>query len=393
MIIPIHTDYKRQHTPWMNYLIVAVNILLFVLGYNASSPAHSARIAEWMLQPDQPMMVQFFSSMFLHASIAHLLGNMVFLWVFGNAVNDKFGQAGYLAFYLAGGLLAGIGYLVLSGSAPVLGASGAIAAVAGAYLVLLPRTTITLLVLLFYVFIPWEVSSLYFILIQFVFEIFMTAKGFAGPASGGIAYAAHASGYLFGIAVSFLVLRIQALPRDDYDLIHLLRDYVRRRKFKKLVAAGYDPFRHPTVFGDMEKTDDAPVTSPPEQELRDNIARAITAHDIKQGVKQYGLLEAMVENPVLPRTQQLDIANQMMADNQYKSAARAYERFVEHNPKYDEIGDIYLLLGLLYGRYLKQYQKAAAVLELATMHLHDEKKIALVNTELAAANRQLDKFK
>ena len=393
MIIPIHSDYRRQHVPWVNYLLVAANILLFLLGYNARDSVNSMQISEWMLQPDQPMLVQFFTSMFLHANLAHLLGNMIFLWVFGNAVNDKFGHAGYLAFYLAGGLLAGIGYLMLSGNAPVLGASGAIAAVAGAYLVLLPRTTITLLVLLLYVFIPWEVSSLYFILIQFVFEIFMTAKGLAGPASGGVAYAAHASGYLFGILVSILVLWVRVLPRDDYDLLHLLRDHYRRRRFKRLITEGYDPFRHPTVTSAMEKTQDnveAPGASEKELELRDKIRRAIASHDIKRGVKLYGLLEQVSENPVLPRQQQLDIANQMMADSQYNAAGVAYERFIHHNPNYEEIGDIYLLVGLLYSRYLQQYMQAEAMLEQAIKHLSDEKKIALAKTELAAVKKRLE---
>ena len=391
MIIPIKTDYQRRHVPWVNYILVATNVLLYLMGYNAENAANSMRIAEWMLQPDQPMLVQFFTCLFLHASLAHLLGNMVFLWVFGNAINDKFGNVGYLAFYLAGGVLAGVGYLLLSGSAPVLGASGAIAAVAGAYLVLLPRTTITLLVLLIVVFIPWEVSSLYFILFQVLFEIFMTARSSASEASGGVAYAAHASGYLFGILVSIFVLWVRALPRDDYDLLHLLQDLHRLRRFKKLIAEGYDPFAHPTS-DTMVKTPDSGVTSGASEEelaLRDKIRRAIASHDIKQSVKFYAQLEQMVDNPVLPRQQQLDVANQMMADNQFGAAAVAYERFLQHNPNYDHIGDIYLMLGLLYSRYLRQYKQAATILTQAIQHLSDEKKIAMANTELTAAKKQL----
>lgn len=388
MIIPIHSNYRRQHIPWVNYLLVAVNVLLFVVGLNARSNINSMRISEWMLQPDDPMLVQFFTSMFLHASWPHLLGNMVFLWVFGNAINDKFGSVGYLAFYLAGGVLAGIGYLLLSGNAPVLGASGAIAAVAGAYLVLLPRTTITLLVFLVFVFIPWEVSSLFFILFQFIFEIIMTAQGWRGSASGGVAYAAHASGYVFGILVSMLLLQLRTLPRDDYDLLHLLQDRRRRRRFRKLIAEGYDPFQHPAANA-IAKRQGKPAdsgTSEEELALRDKIRRAVASHDLQQGVKLYAQLEQMVDNPVLPRQQQLDIANQMMADGQYRSAAAGYERFIQHNPNYEEIGDIYLMLGLLYNRYLHQYQQAETVLTLAMKCLADEDKIALANTELTATH-------
>ena len=84
MIIPIRTDYRRKNTPWVNYGLVLVNVLLFVFGYNASDSAHQARISQWMLEPDLPTLEQFFSCMFLHANWGHLLGNMIFLWVFGN---------------------------------------------------------------------------------------------------------------------------------------------------------------------------------------------------------------------------------------------------------------------------------------------------------------------
>ena len=90
----------------------------------------------YYLHPDQPEILQFFTSVFLHGSWMHLIGNMIFLWVFGNAVNDRFGHVGYAAFYLAGGVLSGLGYVLLAGQAPVLGASGAISAVTGCYLVL-----------------------------------------------------------------------------------------------------------------------------------------------------------------------------------------------------------------------------------------------------------------
>ena len=104
MIVPIRTDYKRKHIPWVNYAIILINVLLFVMGYNASDVTHRLRIENWMLNPDVPTIEQFFSCMFLHANWAHLLGNMIFLWVFGNAVNDKFGFVGYMAFYLGGGI-------------------------------------------------------------------------------------------------------------------------------------------------------------------------------------------------------------------------------------------------------------------------------------------------
>ncbi|RKY26476.1 MAG: hypothetical protein DRP83_04195 [Planctomycetota bacterium] len=392
MIIPIRTDYRRKHIPWVNYAIILVNVLLFITGYNGASDAGRLRIGGLMLDPDLPHLWQFFSCMFLHAGWAHLLGNMIFLWVFGNAVNDKLGQVGYLAFYLGGGVFAGLGYLVLSGNAPVLGASGAIAAVAGAYLVLLPRTNITLIVWLFYLLLPVDVSSLYFIAFQFVFEILMTAKGWAGPASGGVAYAAHATGYIFGISVSALLLAARFLPRDDFDLLHLLQEHRRRQQFRRLVKSGYDPFTGQAGPGKLRvDADESSQANSAQADLRGQLSQAFTAGDIPSATALYVKLSQVSPGLVLSRQQQLDVANQLMADEQYALAAEAYERFTTHYPNYEYMPDIQLMLGLLHGRYLKRYDRARDCLTKALTKLADENKRNLAQTELDAANRHIGK--
>ena len=108
MIIPIKTDYPMSHRPWANYAIVLANILIYVLGYNGAASARAVSDLG-LLQSDQPQLYQFFTCMFMHGGWMHLLGNMIFLWVFGNAVNDRLGHVGYVLFYLAGGVLAGVG--------------------------------------------------------------------------------------------------------------------------------------------------------------------------------------------------------------------------------------------------------------------------------------------
>ena len=134
MFIPVRTDYRMKRRPWVNYALVVANVAIFLMGYNGGNE----RIDPYLLNPDAPQLVQFFTSVFLHATGQHIFFNMVFLWVFGNVLNDRLGHVAYLAFYLGGGLLAGVGYILFSGHAPVLGASGAISAVTGAYLVLVP---------------------------------------------------------------------------------------------------------------------------------------------------------------------------------------------------------------------------------------------------------------
>jgi len=398
-MIPIGTDYRMTRTPWANYALVGANVVVFLMGYHAWTDASAMRISAYMLHPDNPKLVQFFSCMFLHGSLQHLLGNMVFLWVFGNAINDKFGQAGYLAFYLAGGVLAGVGYILLGGTAPVVGASGAISAVTGAYLVLLPRTRVTVLMLLLYIFMPFEISSLYFLMFQFIWNVLMTTLGWAGAYSGrgGVAWAAHSAGYIFGIGVAAALLATKILPRDAYDLLNLIRSRHRRTRYRKMVREGYDPFNWvgSNIRNDRGRwvssrsVDQAVADTPAARELalRRQISEALAKGDLPEAAKRYLELVQVAEDPVLARQQQLDIANHLMAAEQHAAAADAYERFRAHYADYQHIADIYLMLGLLYGRYLHQYDRAEQYLQQAIDGLHDQRKLDLARADLANVRR------
>jgi membrane associated rhomboid family serine protease len=144
------------------------------------------------------------TSMFMHASWVHILGNMLFLWIFGNNVEDVMGRLRFLVFYLASGFAAALAqaYVTLhwSGTAaasiPNVGASGAIAGVLGAYLVLLPHARV--LTLLFG-FIPWRLSAGFFLVAWFVFQLWQGDFSLTHPEQGGgVAFAAHVGGFIFG---------------------------------------------------------------------------------------------------------------------------------------------------------------------------------------------------
>ncbi len=398
MFLPIRTDYKQTRRPVVNYALVALNVGLFVLGYNGMTAESQRRIWHWMLLPDVPQLYQFFSSMFLHAGWMHLLGNMVFLWTLGGAINDRFGNVGYLAFYLGGGVLAGLGYVLLGGIAPVLGASGAIAAVTGAYLVLFPRTRVTMLMVLYFItFI--EVSSLYLLIIQVVWNLLMSVMPeLSGRFGGGVAYTAHASGYVYGIGVSLVLLKLRVLPRDVFDLLNLLQSARRRSQYRRMVAEGYDPFnvhRKPqpgqkrrvaatTVSSQASATSEAR-----ELELRRQTRQACASHDVETAARLYLQLVQVAEDAVLNRQDQLDVANQLMASKQHAAAADAYERFLRHYSGYEHMGDIYLMLGILYGRYLHQYPRGMEYLQKAIDTLHDRRNIDLAKTNLEYVRSQM----
>lgn len=398
MFIPIRTDYQVTRRPWVNYALVAANVLLYAAGLNAASEQGVLRIDAWMLQPGDLHLVQFFSSVFLHGGLFHVLGNMVFLWVFGNAVNDRLGQAGYLAFYLAGGVLGGIGYVLLGGHSPVLGASGAISAVTGAYLVLLPRARVTLLMWYFFV-TTIEVSSLYFLLFQFVFNLWMSlTPAFSRLAQSGVAYAAHSSGYAYGIAVTAALLAVRLLPRDPLDLLNLIRSARRRERYRRMVRTGYDPFNFmsPAIANKQRRWVDAKAAPPAaadspaarELELRRTISEDWSRHDLSGAAAKYLQLIQIADDAVLPQNQQLDVGNQLMAQEQYPAAADAYERLLKHYGGYEHVGDIYLMLGLLYGRYLEQRSRAEQYLQKAVDTLTDQRKLELARGDLQALRQR-----
>jgi len=390
MLIPIRTEYRLTHVPVVNYLLLAVNVLLYVMGYNGSGQPHMLRIEAYLLHPESPELYQFYTSLFLHAGVLHLVGNMIFLWVFGNAVNDRLGHIGYLAFYLAGGVLANIGYVLLAGEAPVLGASGAISAVTGMYLVLFPRVQVTLLVFLFYFVTTFEVSSLVFLLFQFVWNLWLSLNELGGPGQGGVAYAAHSSGYAFGILTAVLLLAARALPRDVFDLLNLVSSARRRSQFRRMVAQGYTPFRSSDPGEELRRRQEPPEPARPldqdlaqrEQRLRNAIAEACACGSLAEAAQLYLQLLQLADDVVLPRQNQLDVANQLMAQEQYAAAADAYERFVKYYGNYEYIADIYLILGLLYGRYLYQYDRAEELLNRSIQSLRDPRKLDLARRGL-----------
>ena len=397
MIIPIRTDYRMRGTPWVNYALVAINVAVYFAGLNGSGAME--KIQWLLLQPETPRLHQFFSSAFLHADLWHLGGNMLFLWVFGNPVNDRFGHVGYLMFYLGGAVLAGIGYLLLSGAAPVLGASGAIAAVTGAYLVLLPRARVTVLLFILYI-IPFELSSLYFLLIQIVWNLYLTLTPSPTPfASGGVAYAAHSAGYAYGIIVAAGLMAIHALPRDPFDLLNLIRTWRRRTHYRHIVKEGYDPFSFVrpdlrTPPSQWVSTRTVRSTTPNsaearEFELRRDINDLLGRGDLSTAAGKYLELVQIADDAILPLQQQLDIANQLMAGENYPAAADAYERFLKHyQSTYEHVGDIHLMLGLLYGRYLHQYDRARQLLESAAEKLTDSRKLELARSDLQALRQK-----
>ena len=230
-MLPIATSIKPKQTPYMNYFLIAVNIIVFLLSMqlvvDPQTRRHVMTLRPWtqlfILNSDFPNTWQFATYAFLHGGFMHIIGNMFFLYLFGNNVNDKLGNIGYLCFYLAGAVFSAIGYTLIS-SNPILGASGAVAAVTGAYLVLFPNTLVTVVYWLIFIGTV-EIRALWFIILKLIFwdNVLM-----ADP-HHGIAYNAHLAGYGFGISTILGLLAMGLIESNFNDLWSMLRQWNRRR--------------------------------------------------------------------------------------------------------------------------------------------------------------------
>ena len=171
-----------------------------------------------------PSWETIFTGMFMHASILHIGGNMIFLWIFGNNVEDAMGRLKYLAFYIVGGLAALALQIAVgpNSTAPTLGASGAIAAVLGAYIVLYPRARVLTLVLIVFLITVIELPAWLLLGVWFAEQAVFGATGLTSPgSSGGVAYFAHVGGFLFGLlAVRLLVSNSRIRPVPPRHPVH-----------------------------------------------------------------------------------------------------------------------------------------------------------------------------
>ena len=178
----------------MNYALIAINIVIFVAMYIGGQQSMNKWASAYMLTPSYPYLWQFLTYAFLHGSVAHILGNMYFLYIFGNNVNDRLGNLGYLIFYLAGAVFSALGHILAAtiggtgAATPVLGASGAIAAVCGAYLVLFPQSLITI-VYWFFIIGTMEIPALYLIIVKLILIDNVISRS-----AQNVAYDAHLGG-------------------------------------------------------------------------------------------------------------------------------------------------------------------------------------------------------
>lgn len=218
-MVPLRDENPTRIRPYVTYILIALNILAFLYEASLMGPGLEQFFHAWAVVPEEltaslsgspahPFAeegITLITSQFLHAGLLHLGGNMLYLWIFGNNVEDQMGHTRFLVFYLLCGVLAGLAqwYFAQGSGIPSLGASGAIAGVMGAYILRFPEVRILTILPIFIFFTVLRIPAFVFLGLWFVQQAFygvasLGAPTMVGMENGGIAYWAHAGGFLFG---------------------------------------------------------------------------------------------------------------------------------------------------------------------------------------------------
>jgi membrane associated rhomboid family serine protease len=244
MLFPIGDEnHGRRTTPYVVYTVIAINVVVFLLqltGGDQFTVAYATVPFEItngtdLVRPERipgvgvipqapgpyPIYLTLLTSMFMHGGFMHIIGNMLYLWIFGDNIEDNFGHLRFSVFYLVCGLIASFAQIFMDPNSviPTLGASGAIAGVLGAYLVMFPRNRVRSIVPLGFLLTTVELPAIvvlgFWIVIQFFSQYAAITDVTQQTRAGGVAYMAHIGGFIAGVILSFFFKRRQR-PADNY---------------------------------------------------------------------------------------------------------------------------------------------------------------------------------
>ena len=391
MFLPIRTSIRPRRTPYANYVLIGINVLIYAMQFTVDPYTGMVESRVWaknmMLVPGQWRYWQFLTYAFLHAhSLWHIIGNMFFLYMFGNSVNDKLGHLKYVCFYLAGAIFSGMGHALLNANSmtPTLGASGAVAAVTGAYLVLYPQTLIT--VLYWFILIGTvEIPAIWFIGLKLIL-----IDNLLAASADGVAYDAHIAGYVYGIGIMVLCVAAGWIQKSQFDLWAMIQQWNRRREYRDVVSRGYNPYgadaertgRRQVRARVMPETPEQKEKQSKMQTLRQTITTRISERNIAGAAQAYLELMGLDNSQVIAQKPLLDVANQLVSEGRYAESAAAYDQFLKYYKKYESLEQVLLMLGLIYARYLHQPDQAIAILTQASKRLTDSGQLEMCENEL-----------
>lgn len=399
MLVPYGVDNPMGRLPIANWALIAANLVAYVVQVNSGVVVESVEwrsvavyrfVLEYGLVPADFHWYQLVTCAFLHGGILHLLGNMVFLWTFGNNVNDRLGHARYLAFYLLFTVLASLGHVAANSGSPIpaVGASGAISGVMGIYLAFYPVNDVRMFYFIFVKMGTFSWSSYWMIGLWVGFDAYEALSGTAGS----VAVWAHLAGFAVGFGSGLLLLWTEWTERDEYDFL----SWLARRHDKRLMER--------YSLGGAVRPGGGPLPSPPgatstpvapHRPVSPGDARkAIDAHlensEVQALQEAYQDFVNVYPRLALDKDSQIRVANALFRAGSHALAAEAYARFARFYPDHPQAPDALFSAGILHVEKLNHPDVGRRLLEQALPLLSDPAKIERARRALAATEGSED---
>lgn len=296
-----------------------------------------------------------FTYQLLHGDLWHLGGNMLFLWAFGAAVEDRIGRTRFILLYVLGGIAAAIGQSLFNDpSAPVrttIGASGSVAAVTGAFLVLSPRAPMRILFFFFLIGV-FTIPAWWLIIFAVMKDLFWLGITTSTNGETGVAHAAHLGGYAFGFTAAMFMLQRGWARKDQYNLFTAQRQARRRRAFKIAVEEA-ERDRQRAEKAAAKKTLDPKIDA-----LRTQASTAVRSGDMESAVDAFENLLAVDPSAVLSKDIQLSLAQHLHASGNHKLAAQAFQAILDRSPNDRDANATAIMLAVIRCRYLNDNASA-----------------------------------
>lgn len=371
-LIPTGTDRDDGRRPLLVPLLVITTVLCFVL--TDSRPRSPEEVVERVrILSQYAISYEYFkwwqpiTYQFLHGGWFHLLSNMFFLAAFGVVLESRLGRFGFLAIYLAGGAAAGLAQAWIGhwldpsqGFAPAIGASGATSALLGAVFALYPRANVRGIAIP--QFLPAQVSIQWMMAFAVAIDVVRTLVDWSGAGNSGIATLAHLGGIVFGLLIGLALLGSGLLPRDDADMLFLIRQWRRRREMRQAMESAGLGGASGAIAGRVRSGTDSKETEA-QQVLRRTIAAAHRERDYTLAAQLYVKLLKELPTAALPSEMQLDVANELARSGQHALAAQGYRIFIERFRTHPMLDDARLMLATIELRRLGDVKSAAKTLE------------------------------
>lgn len=390
--IPIGDENPTSRRPFVNFALIAANGLVFlwfnVVRGRGFFEVSEADIQAWGLLPGHPTPLRFLTTMFLHVGPWHLLGNMWFLHIFGDNVEDKLGRGRYLLLYLGWGVLASASFLAfgrplgeLTGASaelarrwnelPLAGASGAISGVMGAYLVFFPRARIRMIVWLLVIILPFTLPALLVIGLYFLMDLALGAAnllqtGEGAGSLGGVAYAAHTGGMVAGILAALV---LKPMLRRSVEATAWDRD-------TGFAPGGMDP----AAAGEKEPYE-VPRTIPL-PDLRDQLVGAVLDGRMDLALELHRRWAADPRGTALPPAVEMELAHEIFRRGRVEEAEVAYRRYLAAHPRGSDAAEAKFRLGLIHSRAVGNMDQAREWLRQAAEEHPDPETAAFARREL-----------